>query len=273
MKNKRYSVLMAVYYKENPEYLRQAIKSILEQTVPTDDFVLVCDGELSRGLNRVIKQFSNQINVIRLKKNIGLGLALNAGLSRCKNELVARMDSDDISLPYRCEEQLKLFENDPELGITSSNVSEFSGNPDNIVGSRDLPQSHDEIVEYSKKRNPFNHPSVMFKKSEVQEVGGYSEEYRFFEDYDLWVRMLNNGVKAHNSPEPLLKMRVSDDMYRRRGGGRYARNLLKFHGELKRIGWINSTTFVSCAIPHAAVCVMPAGVRKSVYKKLRKNPK
>ena len=105
-----YSVLMSVYHADNPDWLRVSIKSILDQTIPTDDFVIVCDGPLSEGLNQVLDEYSevnNCIHVFRLKKNVGLGNALAFGIKCCKNELVARMDADDISaiickLLYNC---------------------------------------------------------------------------------------------------------------------------------------------------------------------------
>lgn len=172
----QYSVLMSVYYKEKPEYLKQAIESILCQTVKPDDFVLVCDGPLNLELDAVIaakqQEMGDTLNVVRLVKNCGLGNALNEGIKHCKNELVARMDSDDISVMDRCQKQVELFEKNPELDITSGALLEFVTSPDQITGGRTIPCNNDEIIHYSPERCPFNHPCVMFKKVQLS-AGGY----------------------------------------------------------------------------------------------------
>lgn len=266
----KYSVLMAVYCKDDPGHFRCAADSILAQTVASDDIVLVCDGPVDGELLRAVEEYKDSFRIIKLDQNIGLGAALNEGLRYCRHDLVARMDSDDICKPDRCEKQLALFEKYPQLGLVSSAVEEFRDAETNSVGTRALPVAHGDILKYSKRRNPFNHPAVMFRKSEVEKAGGYTEEFHFFEDYDLWVRMLKNGTETRNTSEPLLLMRVSDDMYKRRGGAKYANDLLRFHKMLLKTGYINLSDFLFCACPHAAVCVMPNGVRKAVYGKLRK---
>ncbi len=242
---------------------------MLRQTIPTDDFVLVCDGELTEELNRVVSRFAEYMRVIRLKENRGLGIALNIGMEHCRHDLIARMDSDDVSLSNRCEKQLNSFRQDAGLSILSGSVQEFEG--DTLLKKRVLPEKHKELVEWSRKRNPFNHPAVMYRKTAVLKAGGYTEDYHLFEDYDLWVRMLRNGAKGANLSDVLLNMRVSDAMYQRRGGGAYARDLLRFHNHLRDTGWISTGTFLSCAVPHAVVCMLPNGVRKGVYKRLREN--
>ena len=153
-----YSVLMSVYFKESPEYLKQAIESIQIQTVPTDDFVLVCDGPLNDALDAVIaakqQEMGSALNVVRLARNGGLGNALNKGIKHCKNELVARMDSDDISVMDRCQKQVELFVKNPELDITSGALLEFVTSLDQITGGRTIPCNNDEIIRYSRKRCP-----------------------------------------------------------------------------------------------------------------------
>lgn len=179
---------------------------MFNQTIPPDDFVLVCDGELGNDLNEIISQFEIShpgiFNVVRLEKCGGLGNALNVGMKYCKYELIARMDSDDISLPDRCCLQLAKFDEDKELDIVSGTVLEFWNSVDNIRTKRELPANNEEIYEYAKKRSPFNHAAVMFKKSVVKAAGGY-QDFPFFEDYYLWLRMLRNNVKAYNVKQPI----------------------------------------------------------------------
>lgn len=272
--NPGYSVLMSVYAKEKAEYLRESMESIFNQTVKTDDFVLVCDGPLGDELRQVISQMQENygpvLQVIWLEKNVGLGNALNCGLRHCKHEFVARMDSDDICFPDRCEKELKVFRMYPELSVVSGTVEEFADSPQVPVGKRMLPERQEAIRRFSKKRNPFNHPAVMFRKSAVEAAGGYSEEYPLFEDYYLWVRMLRNGCSGYNLQEPVLRMRTSPELYVRRGGSKYAKDMLRFHKWLKKVKWSGSLDYWLGAIPHALICIMPDGVRRGVYTLLRK---
>ena len=272
MSRVNYSVLMSVYFKEQPNNLRQAMESMRCQTVPTNDFILVCDGPLTDELNAVIneeqKKFGPVLHVFRLEKNGGLGNALNEGLKICKNDLVARMDSDDISRPYRCEKQMKLFERYPDISLSSGTVSEFVTDPAHPTGKREVPITDEEIRIYSRKRNPMNHPCVMFKKSAVEKAGGYRETFHLFEDYSLWVRMLMKGYKARNTREVFLDMRSPADMYLRRGGRKYEQDMLRFHKWMKKSGWSSMGDYLTGAVPHAVVCVLPNGVRKLVYEKL-----
>ncbi len=178
-----YSVLMSVYYKEKPEYLRQAMDSMIHQTVPTDDFVLVCDGPLTADLDAVIAEKQQELgtilNVVRLEKNGGLGNALNEGIKHCRHELIARMDSDDISYPDRCEKQMKLFEKHPEYDVISGTVVEFNEKQKKSKIQKKVPENQREILNYSKRRNPVNHPCVMYKKDAVIKVRKLSNIFLF----------------------------------------------------------------------------------------------
>lgn len=267
-----YSVLMSVYHKEKAEFLWEAMQSIYEQTVPTDDFVLVCDGPLNKDLDDVISQmqrkFGQALHVVRLEKNGGLGNALNVGIKFCKHEIVARMDSDDISFPERCEQELRVFQEQTQVDIVSAPVLEFVDSTKTITGKRGVPEKHEEILRFSRKRSPFNHPAVMFRKRAVEDAGGYNEEYHFFEDYYLWVRMLQNGCKGYNIKTPVLYMRTTKDMYLRRGGKKYAKDMLRFHRWMTKSGWGNSFVFLTGAVPHAIACVLPNSARRLIYKML-----
>ena len=267
-----YSVLMSVYYKEKPEYLKAAIESIIAQSKKTDDFILVCDGPLTKELDAVIELFQAKYNsifhVYRLSKNCGLGAALNYGISMCKNDIVARMDSDDIAMKCRCELQFDFLEHNPSIAILSGKVLEFYDDVSSIIGVRNVPATHEEICRYSKKRNPFNHPCVMYRKHCVMNAGGYSEEFHLFEDYHLWMKMLMMGYQGANLEEPLLYMRTPRAFYKRRGGLYYAKDMLRFHKWIYRTKWTNCIDFCTGAIPHAIVCLLPNTARKIIYGKL-----
>lgn len=266
----KYSVLMSVYYKENPDFLNASIESMLNQTVKPGEFVLVCDGLLTEDLDEVIEKYRAEngelMKIIRLERNGGLGRALNKGLEYCSYELVARMDSDDISRPDRCERQLKCFKA-MNMDIVSGTVEEFEADIRKVTSRKLLPEDNDEIIKYSRCRNPFNHPCVMFRKSSVEAVHGY-ENYPYFEDYHLWVKLLRNGAIGYNIPEPLLYMRVGSGMYERRGGLYYTKCLVKFRLYLRKIHYISGWNFFMYTSARAVVSLIPSCLRKWIYLKL-----
>lgn len=264
-----YSVLMSVYHKEKPEYLKQAIESIQAQTLSTNDFVLVCDGPLNEQLDSVIatkqQEMGESLNVVRLAKNGGLGNALNEGIKHCKNELVARMDSDDIAYPDRCEKQIAVFNTHSEVSICSGIVEEFTTDPNTVDTRRVLPETNAEIVEFAKKRNPFNHPCVMYKKSAVEAVGSYQDFY-LLEDYYLWLRMLMAGYQGYNIQEPLLHMRAGSDMYLRRAGWKYAKTQAKLFKFMKQQGFIGNGQYIKSCVIRSGSALAPNWLRSLCLK-------
>ena len=219
MNNTKYSVLMSIYHKEKLDFFIESVESMLRQTIKPDEIVIVKDGpltpELDQAINKYENQYSELFTIVPLEKNIGLGLALNEGLKKCRNDLVARMDTDDISLENRCELQLKEFDENPDLCIVGTWTNEFFDEPSNIVTSRIVPEKHEDIMKFSRRRSPFNHPTVMYKKSTVLGCGGYQDVLRK-EDIDLFIRMLHNGCLSMNIQQPLLLFRSNEDNYKRR---------------------------------------------------------
>ena len=266
-----YSVLMSVYYKEKPEYLRQAMDSMIHQTVPTDDFVLVCDGPLTTELDAVIaekqQELESILNVVRLEKNGGLGNALNEGIKHCKHELIARMDSDDISYPERCEKQIEVFNKKMEISICSGTVEEFSINPEQVDARRVLPENDADIRKFAKKRNPFNHPCVMYKKSAVEVAGSYQDFY-LLEDYYLWIRMLIDGCQGYNLQVPLLHMRAGSEMYRRRAGWKYAKSQIKLLKYMKDKNFIGAKCYIKWSVIRVLAAVIPNCIRQYMFIRL-----
>lgn len=268
MKDVKYSVLMSIYYKEKPDYLRQSIISMLEQSVVPDEIIMIKDGPLTDELESVLDEFADVeiLRLIPLEKNVGLGKALNIGLNECSNELIARMDTDDISKKDRCEKQLEAFRKNKSLSLLSSTVAEFDEDISTINNIKALPSSHEEIVKYSKKRNPFNHPVVMYRKQAVQAVGGY-KHFHLFEDYYLWARMILNGAICENIDEPLLYMRANEDMFKRRGGFSYFKAVVKFKWRMFRIGFLSLGELISSVLVRGVVSLIPNKARIMIYKK------
>lgn len=270
-----YSVLMTVYKNDNPEYLKKSIRSMINQTKYPAEIVIVKDGPVTSSLQAIIDSMNEEacgiINQIQLDENVGLGLALNEGLKVCKNDLVARMDADDISKKHRCEIQVREFEKDENLDIIGSSVDEFITNEDNIICTRIVPTTHDEIYRFSKQRDPFNHPTVMYKKSKVIQCGGYSN-LRKNQDTDLWIKMLRNGCKTKNINESLLLFRFEEGTYERRKSWINTKLLLKIRYNAFKIGFSSFMDFFKVAIIQIGIYVMPIKFEKWIYKTfLRKN--
>lgn len=273
---KQYSVLMSVYHKEKPDYLRQSMQSIYGQTVPTDDFVLVCDGPLTPELDKTIAEmqalFGGRLHTLRLLENQGLGRALNAGIKVCRHELVARMDSDDISRPDRCERQLKVFADHPELSLVSGTVEEFSDSIEHVYASRRVPAQQAEILAFAKQRNPFNHPCIMYKKSHVEAAGGY-QDFFLLEDYYLWIRMLQQGMQGQNIQEPLLWMRGGSAMYKRRGGWKYVKSQYALLRYMHATGFISLPAFLLSVSMRTAAAVVPNSLRATLFQEIMRTKK
>ena len=216
--NDKYSVLMAVYEHDDPGILTIAIESMLKQTVPPEQFVIVEDGIVGDEIEEVISKYEKNtslFSIVRLEKNGGLGNALNQGLKVCRNDLVARMDADDVSVPERCEKQLKAFAKNSDLTILGTQIKEFVGNTSNVVSIRSVPTSFEEIKQFARRRCPFNHPTVMYKKEVVEKLGGYPILKRK-EDLELFVRAVNNACYSENLDESLLFYRTSVDNQKRK---------------------------------------------------------
>ncbi len=216
----KYSVLMSVYKEEKPQHLQEAIDSMLKQTILPAEFVLIKDGKLPKELELIIEKYEKQSKipflVFQNPKNLGLGKSLASGVEKCNFEYIARMDSDDIAVSNRCEKEIQILNENTKIDAVGSIVAEFEKSIKQITGYRLLPEKNEKICEFAKKRNPCAHSSMMLRKSKVLEVGNY-RDYLYFEDYDLWIRMLKNGCQFYNLQEVLVYMRTEENFYQRRG--------------------------------------------------------
>ena len=265
----KYSVLMSLYIKEKPEYLKAAIESMVNQTLKPDEIVIVKDGPITEELQQVLEDYSEAypslFNIVGYEKNRGLGLALNFGLEHCKNELVARMDTDDISKPNRCEKQVNRFIEKTELAIVGSYIDEFVDNVKNIISTRKVPTNNIDIYNFAKRRSAFNHPAVMYRKSIVLEFGGYSDLKRN-QDVDLFGRMLFGGCKAENIDEALLWFRSSDDLAKRRKSWENTWSYIATIKEFWKMGYSSCFDFAIVAVAQTGMYLMPVCVQNWVYK-------
>lgn len=268
----KYSVLMSVYKNDNPDWTEIAINSMLNQSIKPDEIVLIIDGEISQSLRERINELQSKNKILKVyenETNLGLGLTLEKGLTLCSNEIVARMDSDDYSMPNRIEKELGLMQ-EKNLDLVGCQVEEFIDNIENVVTIHNVPIGEENIKKYAKQRNPFCHPSVVFKKSKVLECGNY-KDMKLCEDYYLWIRMLQNKCKTDNHPDCLLKMRVSSNLYARRGGYKYFKSQKQLFKYMKKTKFIGTFTYLKILATRFVVQVlMPNILRQKFYeKKLR----
>lgn len=267
----KYSVLMSVYYKESPENLKTAMDSMFVQSIPPDEFVLICDGPLTSELDNVIdekeREYPNVLRVVRFSENRGLGNALQSGLRKCKFDIVARMDSDDISLPDRCKKQLDYLEKHPEVSLVGGAIAEFQTDPSIICSKRIVPEKHEEIVEFSKFRNPFNHMTLMYRKKDVMSAGGY-RHFQYLEDYYLWIRMFIRGYKGHNLQDVLVYARIGNGMLQRRSGLEYAKSQNKLFGFMLKNNYITKIQYAKAIMSRTIISICPHFVRKLAYDKM-----
>lgn len=266
---KLYSVLMSVYAKEQPQFLISAIESVLNQTASADEFIIVCDGPLTQDLDHVLDYYCNKyirfFKIVRLPQNLGLGLALREGIKHCSNELIARMDSDDISSLTRMQTQIKLFEENEALDLCSGYIAEFDINPQSVTAYRKVPCEHNEILKYAHKRNPINHMAVMYKKSRVLEFGNY-EDVKGFEDYFLWAKMLMGECIAENSNTVLVYARVGNGMSKRRGGVKYFKQTLNVQRRFYGMGFISLKEYIFNVFVRGSITLLPNIFRKIIYR-------
>lgn len=265
------SVLMSVYHKEKPEYMRQCFDSLLAQTLKANEWIIVEDGKLTDELYAVLDEYVSKypelIKRVPLPENVGLGLALRAGVPECSNEIIARMDTDDICRRDRFEKQYAEFQKDDKLDICGSWIKEFEGTTDNVVSKRRVPLKDRAIKEYQKRRDSFNHMTVMYKKSAVLKAGNY-QSCLLMEDTLLWVNMIQTGAKCKNLPNCLVYARVGKDMYDRRGGLSYYKKYKLGRKRVYETGYISIFDYYETLIVQLIVCLVPNKLRRFIFLKL-----
>lgn len=269
------SVLMSLYWRERAEYLAESLESVWNQTAQPREVVMVLDGPVGDDLRHVVDSYAErkdgpEMQIVALKENRGLGRALAEGMKHCSCELVARMDTDDVMMPQRLEHQWTYMCAHGDVAVCGAWIDEFvtgEKGEKTVVATRKLPEGDEEIKRFGKGRNTMNHPVVMFRKSCVEAAGGY-EHFPLFEDYYLWVKMMVKDEIFHNLQESLLMFRQSSDVYRRRGGWRYALDEIKFQRAICRLGFIGTTGAIKNIGIRFGVRIMPNGLRSIIYKKL-----
>lgn len=268
----KFSVLMSVYRNDKPELFLEAVKSVsVKQTLPPDEIVIVVDGPVPEPLTNVINEIEENIPSIKIlwqKENQGLGKTMANGVLKCSNELIARMDSDDIASSDRFEKQINYLKGNPDISIVGGQISEFIDTPENIVGYRRVPLSPNECRAYYRDRDPLNHVTVMFRKSDILAAGNY-QHWHLDEDTYLWGRLLKAGYKIANLPDILVNVRVGKEMYARRGGWKYFKSDSKILKWKLDNGFLSNSRFIyNYMVRFGVQVLMPNSLRAWIFKKL-----
>ena len=266
-KTNSFSVLMSVYHRENPSFLK---KSVINETLVPNEVVLIKDGKLTDELDCVISDFTTKyphiFTVISLSQNIGLANALNEGMKVIRNPIIARMDSDDICFENRFEMQINyLIDND--LDIVGGQIVEFSKDIEDVVSIREVPLLHEDIVKFMRFRSPFSHPTIVFKKEVFDTLGGYDVK-TFPEDYDFFVRAYLAGCKFGNVKENVLYFRLGENLseaIKRRWGIKYAINEIKLYRKFLKIGFFNYPDFMKVLVFKIPLRIIPFKLYSYIY--------
>ncbi len=269
-----YSVLMTVYDRETPENLNASLDSMLLQSYPPDEVVLVCDGKLTCELNIIAKSFESEFRpyfrIIRIDDHVGAAAALNEGIKSCTCPYIVRMDSDDISFPERCRKQMELFAAKPHLDMIGTFAEVYDTGKGEAVGIKQLPTKHKQIKKYARRRNPFCRQTLAFRRELAEEIGGYAE-LEECEDYEFAVRMLANGAKARNIPEVLVRYRISEEDYRKRKSFRSTKNFIRVRKLIRRSGFCSPLDVWIPSAVQLTLCLLPWKATRRFYMRMRKS--
>jgi len=264
------SLLLPVYRNDDPDHLEEAITSVTTQTRLPEELVIVQDGPIPQSVDNIIERWQHNSDIIirrvLLENNSGLGTALRVGMQHCKGEYVARMDADDIAVPFRLEKQVEYLNENPNIDIVGGFISEFEEDADETLALRKVPTDHNNIAEMARFRSPFNHGTVVMRREAVISAGNYRSVDRM-EDWDLWSRMLQKGATGANLPEVLLNVRAGDKLYKRRGGWEYTREEIRQQLDFFRRGFITLPQFLRNMALRVPLRFVPNSLRAVIYKR------
>lgn len=263
-KSDEFSVLISVYINEKPDYLKEALKSICDQSLQAKEVLIVADGRLTDKLYNIINDFIfnyQNARLLQLPENIGLGLALREGVVECRYEVIARMDSDDVIPSDRFQKQMKLIQDGYDIVSCWSAI--FIDNINNIIAVKKRPASHAEIIKLAHRRSPLCHAACMYRKSAVIKAGNYNHR-QYYEDYHLWIRMILNGSKFCNIQEPLYYVRTTREQIVRRGGVKYLRKEIAVFFEFYKMGFYSIKDLIINSLIRIPIRVLPARLRAIV---------
>ena len=267
----KFSVLMSVYHKENPTFLRNAIESVsIKQTIKPNEIVLIQDGPLTDELYQVINYFKSELPYFKtysMEKNSGLGKALEYGVTKCTYDWIARMDSDDISIPDRFEKQVEYLEQHENIDVLGSNITEFGENPEDVVSIKRMPNTHADIRAMLRRRTPICHVTAFIRKEKLLAAGGY-QDLPYVEDYYLWARMFVNSSQFASVDESLVLVRVGNGMLARRGNKQQILSWKILNDYMYKNGLVSYLDVIINKFLIRMFLYMPVRMKEVLYKKV-----
>lgn len=199
---------MSVYIKTDLIHFQECLDSISNQTLLPSEIIIIKDGFLNFDLMDVIAAYNLKIIIVENEVNLGLPKSLNKGLHHCSHEIIFRMDTDDVCHKDRFKLQFNKFVSNENLAVLGTNVELIDESSNKIYKIRNVPTSDEDIRKIINLKNPFNHPSVVYRKSVILSVGGYSDLH-LYEDWYLWYKLSRlENVVMENMPEKLIKYRI-----------------------------------------------------------------
>ena len=272
MKTCPFSVLLSLYAREQPDWLKACLDSICAQSVQPEQIIIVLDGAINAALHSVLESYQTKLplQIIAIEQHVGLGNALNIGLNHCQHEWVLRMDTDDICAPERFALQWNHIQQHPELALFSGQIAEFSASPDQASNVRQVPLTDHAIRQYAQWRNPINHMAAAYRKSAVQAVGGY-QHHQWMEDYNLWLRLLAAGYQTANLPEILVYARAGLHMHARRRGLQYLISEWQLLRLKKQLHSQPLLAAFGCFMLRGSSRLLPTAILSNLYHHLRLN--
>ena len=266
----KFSVLLNVYAKDRPAWIKHSLDSVLGSTIRPTEVVIMVDGPVGKDIQKVLDDAAKNkiVRILSHPVNIGRGAALGYAVPKCANEIIALMDADDVSRKDRFEKELALFEADDELSVVGGQVQEVDANTFEPRATRNVPLTHADIKQYLKTRMPFNNPTMMFKKTAVLDSGNF-KAFGLVEDYYMWARVIAKGYKTANVSDVVVDMRVDPALYDRRGGWNYFHKNKMVFDEMKKLGLLSfKDYYCTLSIRFVVQVLMPNRMRGWFYKKV-----
>lgn len=262
------SVLASIYAGTDSKELAECLDSLGAQTLPADEIVLVLDGPITSSVRACIDRYSAilPIRILEFSQNRGLGPALHDGLLSCAHDLVARVDTDDRSLPARFETQVRFLQRTSLVSVVGGMMREHNyQNAKTNTFIRTMPLSHDDISRTARKRNPINHPTVVFRKNDIIASGNYGD-YRFFEDYELWARVILREHRLANIDQILVETETDDGFFARRRGLSYIHHEIRFARRLYETKFLSFRQFIQFILTRIPLRLAPTSMIEFFYR-------
>lgn len=263
MKNITITGLLVVYKKTNHLWFKNALESLIYQTVDLNEIVIVCDGPANSKVEEIIfKKLDQRIKYYKLKHNRGLGYCLRFGIKKSNSNWILRMDDDDISNLERIQKQLDFLIKNPHLDVIGAQIEERSNDLKNFFGFKICPLDHHKICVRLNYQNSINHVSVLLKKSSVLKAGNYKSNTIGFEDYELWMRMRKANFKFGNLSETLVTVRFDNAQIQKRSGIKSSFKEFNMQRYFFKQGYINKKQFILNII----IRVIPKLTTNNIYR-------